>query len=136
MKKTTKPAKCGKVTSLSVSRLYNLGNYQNVKFDLTVQVGPGESASQTFTNVMWIINQLRPLRVPECQESYENAIKLPAETQSEYQKQHLEEWASEMTTWAEKKRRRAEAVAAFDDLGGVSKYTDHKEKWDDEDAPY
>lgn len=136
MKKTTKPAKCGKVTSLSVSRLYNLGNYQNVKFDLTVQIGPGESASQTFCNLTWILNQLRPLKTPDCQASYEQAIKLPEEQQSEYQKQHLQEWADQMSTWAEKKRRRSEAVAAFDALAGVSKYTDHTRNWDDDDQPF
>lgn len=135
MPKKTKQPKAGKITSISVSRLYNLGNYQNIKYDLTATIGPSESSEATFRSLHWILQKLKPLREPECKRSYEEAIKLTQEKQSEYQRAHVKEWAEEMAAWTLAKHHRSEAVRLLDDLGGTSTYTDHKASWDD-DEPF
>lgn len=136
MQKKTKLPKCGKVTSVSVSRLYNLGNYCNRRIDVSAVVGPGESASATLANLYWILERLGPIRKPSCFDEFEKATKKLAEQQSEWEKQNLEEWSATVSAYHTLKAQRSEALRLLDDLGGVSQYTDHKEKWEDDDPPF
>jgi hypothetical protein len=62
---------------------------------------------------------------------------LPAESQTEYQKANVAEWAKEMAACALKKQERVDALKMLDDLGGVTEFTDHKDKWDfNDDTPF
>jgi hypothetical protein len=136
MKKKTQPKKkAGKVTSVTISRLYNLGNYQNISYSLSAQVGPDESAEQTFRTLYWILSRLGPLQEPDCKDSLDEATKLPIEQQSEYQKANVKRWAEEMAAYHLMRSRKVEAIKLLDGLGGVSKFTDHKDNWD-EDEPF
>ena len=136
-KRKPKPPKVGRVKYVSVSRLYNLGNYENRKIDISAEVAPRESASQTAKNLWWICEALKPLRRPSSVESYEAAIKKPVSEQNEYEKNHLEEWQEEYKTFCIRKELREKAIGLLDDLGGATVYTDHKEKWDfGDDTPF
>ena len=123
--------KYGRISRFAISRLYNMGNYENCKFELTVDLRTGEDATESFRNAFWILKMLAPLRVPSCKDEYERAIKATDEEQSEWQKNHIKEWAEEMAAFSEKKRLRTVALKAFSELGGVSKHTDAKNEWDD-----
>lgn len=130
--KSTK-VKTGRVSSISVSRLYNLGNYQNVKYDLTCEVPRGASAEATLLEIVRIIRALGPIRSPECLPQLESAREKSLTERSEYQKAHFHEWLAEETSHRMKLNARMRAVHDLDRLGGVATYTDHKMSWQDDD---
>ena len=39
------------ITKITIGRLYNLGNYEHVRHDLTVEVKDGESAATAITGM-------------------------------------------------------------------------------------
>ena len=133
-KKTKNPA--SRITSISISRLYNLGNYQNIKYDLSAEVGPGESASEIFKELHFILSSLRPLARPHCLDDYERAVKKPTSEQGEYEKAHLQEWAEDIATYNERKRRRDQSVLKLNELGGSSFWKDAKANWETDDEPF
>ena len=136
--KTRKPKtpKLGRVSHLAISRLFNLGNYCNRKIEISAEVASGQSASETLQTLYQIVERLGPLRPPDCKGQYEAALRQAPSEQSEYVKEHLDEWNKEMANHALKQEQRGEALRALDDLGGFSKTTDHKESWDSDDTPF
>lgn len=134
-KKKKSPPKCGRVTSVGISRLFNLGNYCNRKIEISAQVGPGESAHDTLANLYWIVERLGPIHKPEACRQLEAATKKPAGEQSEYEKAHLDEWADEASRYHTRVADREMAIKLLDDLGAVTAERDHKSTWDD-DTPF
>jgi len=137
IKRKPKPPKCGRVSYVTVSRLYNLGNYENRKIEISAEIAPGQSAKQTVSNLWWICEVLKPLKRPSSVAQFEAAIKKTAQEQNEYEKNHLEEWREEFEKFSARKELRETAVKLLDDLGGVTVHTDHKDKWDfGDDTPF
>lgn len=134
--KTKKTTPKARVTSVSISRLYNLGNYQNVKYDLTAEVPKGAGAKRTLLELMYILQMLKPTRKPHCwDEATKAEKKLPSEL-SEREKMHLQEWQEECGAYRRHCMEREEAVSALDTLGGVSFPKDAKLTWEDRDDDY
>lgn len=135
MPKNAKPPKKLKtrITQITMAVLYNLGRYEHVRYELSAEVGPGESAKAAFEEVRYILAVLKPLRTPDCLASYNEACKLEDAQRSEYQKANIDAWASEVGAWNTAKARRADAIKALDTLGGNSKFRDAKQDWENQD---
>lgn len=141
MKKEQKPPVVSqnraRVTSISVSRLYNTGNYTNARYDLNVEIPPGVSANETFREVTAILGALRPLVRPSAIVSLENARNTLFKDLSDYQKQHMAEWEAEEKEYLQRKQLQDDMLKRLDDLGGTETYTDAKQNWEDDcDVPY
>lgn len=139
-KKTPKAPKKLKtrVTSISVGATFNCGNYENVRYDVSAEVGPGESATAAFQELRFIIAALKPVRKPDCASSYEAAAKLPDSEKSNYQKEHFQEWSDTMAAYHSRHAKRAEAIKMLDALGGNRNYRDAKQDWENDfdDSPF
>lgn len=129
--KTKKTTPKPRVTSVSVSRLYNLGNYQNVKYDLAAEVPKGASAAETLVSLSRILEALRPIRPPDCAGQLEDALKKSEADRSSWEKDHLQEWIHENDKHAAKLRRRGEAILSLDSLGGTLTFKDNSRDWED-----
>jgi hypothetical protein len=134
--KKVKKVKCGRVTHVGISRLFNLGNYCNRKIEIGAEVAQGQSASETMRRLFLITERLRPLRKPSCAASYEAAVKKAAEEQSEYEKANLPSWIAEMGDWTLATHLRLTALQELDDLGGHTDEKDAKTDWDIDDTPF
>lgn len=136
MKAKTKKPKA-RVTNISVSRLYNLGNYQNVKYDIAAEVPKGASAVETMRQLVHILQMLEPLRRPHSYSMFKEAIKKTNTEQSAYEKEHVKEWQEEAAAFELKRELRDKAFMALDDLGGSLIAKDAKDTWDDpDDTPF
>lgn len=141
-----------KVTKITIGRLYNLGSYEHVRYELTAEVPEGESAAKTVTALERVLSGLSPLK---------NAC-INSESEIERKKLEVEEmrtmpvvdWerryghckgaAAEVIARFEKslteeiqKRNKAlerakKARELFDDLGGAANWKDAKLDWEDE----
>lgn len=120
-----------RVTHVSISRLYNLGNYQNVKYEIGAEVPAEACAADVLKELFYILQMLKPLPVPHCKRDYERAIKKTNEELSNYEREQLEGWREEVERYDSRKRLRLEALTALDSLGGHSEFRDGKNSWDD-----
>lgn len=123
-----------KITQVSIARLYSLGNYEHVRFELTANVPEGCSAKDTFLGLAAVCGRLRPVKKPY---QYEHAMavlnKLP-EQQSESEKASLEEYAKIVGEYEGAKALQRGAFEALDDLGGTSKRGGRSK--DEDDVPW
>ena len=49
-----------KVTKINIGRLYNLGSYEHVRYDLTVEVPPNQSPTDAMVGLEKILSALNP----------------------------------------------------------------------------
>jgi len=148
-----------KVTRITIGRLFNLGNYEHIRYDITVDVAPGESAATAMVGLEKIVAGLAP----------ERAWGVASHGELELEGRHIEEMRSKFTaadyTEDEFRRRyghfegtpgeyiqrcaasheanaakRAKAVQRaasarklLEDIGGASNWKDAKLDWQDDD---
>jgi len=139
------------ISKITIGRLYNLGNYEHIRYEVTVDVAPGESAAQAVRGLENIMAGLKPIeKLPGVQSRTElkradatiTALKHMDEEQ--FQREYgwhgrtREEITQQLTEELQAKRektrlayeRAAQAREHFDNLGGASVYTDSKDDWD------
>jgi len=126
-----------RITTITVARLYNLGNYEHVRFEISAEVPKGGSPKQTLLDVSAIAARLKPVRKPY---DYDSAVavlnKLP-EQMSEYEKNHIEEYQEKVKDHAAAKALQHSAFELLEAIGGTSKITDAKDKWEtSDDCPW
>lgn len=144
--KTAKPH----ISRISIGRVYNLGNYEHVRYELTVEVPAGSSASKAIVGVEKLIAGLRPIkgvkspgeltydageisRMKEMSEDawqrqYGHCKGTRAEVTKRYEKAHAEN----VTKRTRALKRAAKARALFDSLNGSAAWKDAKLDWQDD----
>ena len=132
-KPKAKKVKTGRVSSIGISRLYNTGNYTNVRYDLSCQIEKGESAKATLLEMVRVLHMLRPISRPSCLDQLEAARKTPLTQRSEYVKMHYPDWLREEAEYKREMARRRQAVEDLDRMGGTATMLDHKLSWEDND---
>ena len=120
------------MTFVSISRLYNLGNYQNVKYEIGAEVPDGQNATDVFKELRFIMAALKPIAKPDCIHEYRRALKETEESRSTYQKEHFTEWEEAIAAYTKRFELREQALKALDSLGGNALYRDAKNEWDDD----
>lgn len=146
-----------RISKITVGRLYNLGSYEHIRYELTVDVPDGESAAKAIIGIEKILIGLKP----------EKTTAVPSQTDLKHEANHIEEMikyyrehteevfdqkyghyegsASEYITRCQtshqnnlQKRmewetREKKARILFDDLGGASEWKDCKLDWETDD---
>src|SRR5438552_16974521 len=51
-----------KTTKITLGRLYNLGNYEHLRYEMTVEIADGESATDALLGLEKIMDALKPER--------------------------------------------------------------------------
>lgn len=144
-----------RITKITIGRLYNLGNYEHVRYDLTAEVAPGESARKALIGLEKIVMALAPEKQAcvHTRGELEREINRVAEMRKrlkelgadEFRRRegHLEGTPLEyirrcQQTVAENQKRRgdyerrcAKAREYLDAIGGAEKWKDAKLDWQD-----
>ncbi len=138
------------ISKLTIGRLFNLGNYEHIRYELTVDVQPGE-ASEAVLGVETLLRALNPKRPCGVMTDSElaqakNKIDLIRSMTDEAVRRNygmskyglirrytadLAEATSKTELW---RVRQKSARKLFDDLGGASQYRDAKQDWEDFDT--
>jgi hypothetical protein len=143
--------KQARISRITVGRLYNLGNYENVRYDLTVEIPEGQSAVTAIVGLEKIIAGMAPIRGVKSEAEIGNdAFRVEAMkklTTDDWNRQfgHCKGYREEVTARYEKdckadklKRNKAIKLAAkaralFNSLGGAAQWKDAKLNWQDGD---
>lgn len=144
-----------RATKLTVARLYNLGSYEHVRYEISVEVAEGESAATALIGLERILGALNPKSSTKSREElkreqenidYMNEqLGLHGPEEFTYKHGHFEGTPQEYIERCTKshlenvaKRDKWEARAAkarqlLEDLGGAANWKDAKLEWDDND---
>jgi len=142
-----------RISKVTVGRLFNLGSYEHIRYELTVEIPEGASASETIIAIERLYHALNPNNLRVCKSEMElkrDAVSLQEETlmtDEEFGRRHGHSYAGSRDEYLarcrvshlQEKERRAKIVALqknarilFDDLGGAAKYKDAKLDWEDD----
>ena len=147
------------ITKITIGRLYNLGSYEHVRYELTAEVPQGESAAVAIIGMEKIIAALSPKTSTHSRDELDREKRQVEEmhrklsdegpdefhryyghdfvgTPEEYigrcEKSHAENVARREAWEARSKKARL----LLDDLGGAANWRDAKLDWDNDlDAP-
>ena len=125
-----------RVSKITVARLFNLGNYEHIRYEITADVPKGGSPKQTLMDALRIVALLKPIPKPYELESYRELLKKDASELTEREKERLDSVVKTVGTYDMCVKRRTDAIEMLDDVGGVSVRTDGKAKWEDDDPPF
>lgn len=120
-----------KVSRITIARLYNLGNYEHVRYEISIDIPPGGSAKNTLTDLMEILKGLKPIKRSFEYESAMAVTGKPYPELSEAEREHLDEMYEIIGAHNAMLAERRAAVAKLDALGGTAKRMDAKDQWDD-----
>jgi hypothetical protein len=140
-----------KITTIKIARLHNLGNYEHVRYELSAEIGPSESATQCVIGLENILNDLDPKPPADVKSSselsqgklrLERITSLPPEEfdtefgfdrgdRDDYIKRLEEDMANAIQKRLEWEKRRETALQMLDNIGGTTKWTDCKQQWED-----
>ena len=134
-----------RVTRLTLGRVYNLGNYENMRVEVQVEVPTGSSATAAFVTVERLLSELGE-SCPVEEYAYNSAMNRAALTDEQWKErcgderweaekaEALKEFAAldqEMKAW---KHHQARARNMLDNLNATYTSKDHKLDWEsDED---
>ncbi len=142
-----------RISRISVGRVYNLGNYEHVRYELTVEIPEGESAATAITGVEKIIAGLSPLKnaciknpseierarkeveemrvmpAVDWERRYGHCKGTPSEIIERYEAQLNEDIAKAASAIARAKCARS----MFDNLSGAAEWKDAKQNWSNDD---
>lgn len=138
-----------RISRITLGRLHNLGNYEHVRYEVTVELTPGTSPASVARELEDTLNALEP-KQPVSDWDLRQAVKTlalpepalepkddddPFETpQQVLQRKRADRERARLhierhETWV---KSRDAALRRFDALGGSAQWTDAKDRWDDQ----
>lgn len=127
------------ISRLTVSKVANLGNYENRKIEISVNFSKPGDVGEKFTEIEQIIDDIN------CTKDFDqyalrqarNYLSTPSGELSEFDVQRLPHYRKTVEDYEKLESRRKEAIEKLNRFGGVSEYRDAKDDWDDDDdRPY
>lgn len=121
-----------KVTRVGVGRLHNLGNYEHIRYDITVDLANGENPGLIISRLEKLLGALKPITADY---DYQRAIKVMSDPElaKDEPARNIEIYKARIEKHEKAVARRERALTLFGALGGASQYTDAKDKWEDDD---
>lgn len=142
------------VSKITVARLYNLGNFEHCRYELTIDIPAGESAGTALLGAERILEALNPKTSTHDRDDLDRGLRRLRELETdlvldenEFRRKHghivgtpteYHARCSEMHNVEVMKRDAWEAGQAkarklLDDLGGAANWKDAKLDWEDDD---
>lgn len=125
-----------RVTKVTIGRLYNLGNYEHVRYEISVEIPDGSDAGEATTRLKKLLWAMRPAKH---EYGYEHAAAILADPETMLRNYDEEERAKtlaqsqELVTRVQAARKRVkDAVAALGNLQLATQFKDAKEEWDED----
>ncbi len=117
---------------IRIGRTYNAGNYENHRYDLTLEI-PDDADPLTILAIgEKAIEALRPMDDLYEEDYKRECLRKDHSELSEYVIEQLPEWRKELEELDKKREQRAKALESFKLLGGQSSYKDAKETWEEQ----
>lgn len=129
MDTTTQP----RVSKITIGRLHNLGNYEHVRYEITVEVPEANQAAAVLVNLENVLERLDP-KPPVSDYDLKRAtvaLAKPVEEWPEWERDNEPAYLSYLARHKEWSAGQEAARLALNDIGGTTVYVDAKDKWED-----
>jgi len=120
------------ITKITIGRLHNLGSYEHIRYEVTVEIPEGNHAGATIQTVTQLLDDLEP-KQPHLDYDVNRArrkLEEPLEEWEEWERSNkpiYEKYVAEHEAWKQKRKAAHEALG---NLPVESSYKDAKEDWD------
>lgn len=123
-----------RVESIYVERLFNLGNYENIKYGVRVAIGQDEDPGLALASLERIFNDLRDDGGVDKYElsRAKRTLEKPEAELDDLDKRYLDSYREKIRLHEEAKERRRRARQSLAALNYTSEHKDHKEDWADD----
>lgn len=120
------------VTRIAIGRLHNLGNYEHIRYDVTVDLTNGDNPGLIIHRLEKLLGALAPVKTDY---EYQRAVRVMSnpELAKDETISNIEIYKARIEKHDKAVARRERALILFGALGGASEYTDAKLKWEDDD---
>lgn len=120
-----------RVTRLSIGRLCNLGNYEHIRYEVTVDIPEGADVAKTLVHIETALNTMA-VRPPDGWQlsSAKHALAKPVEALAPHERDQLDTYKAIVRRSEEWAAKQAYARNMLADFGLSSEFTDHKDKWE------
>ena len=143
-----------RISRITVGRLFNLGNYEHVRYDITVEIPDGASSTKAMIGLERIMEGLAPLKMLKTADDFKREaerIKRIKEMSTEawnleYQyakgsrQEIIKRYEADLRKEIAKAKRATDkaekARKLLDDLGGAMMFKDAKLSWDNDHDDY
>jgi hypothetical protein len=127
-----------RVSRIHVGRVYNLGNYENLRIEVTVDIGTEDDPGKVLGSVKRILNDLHAKSGVDSYrlKTAKEALAKPEAELDEFDKDRLDHFREIVAKVERAKKRRAAAREALLTLNYASEHRDAKEDWEDDDDYY
>lgn len=123
-----------RVTHITIGRTINVGDYSNIRYEVGVDIGVGDSAAAVLAVLDTVLANIQQPKKPAMVEQYEKMAAIPEEKRDEQAKAYLssDRILAEVDAYNQRLKRWNNARALLDDLAGNEVYKDHKAQWMDD----
>lgn len=120
-----------KVSRIAIGRLHNLGNYEHIRFDVTVDLSDGDDPGVVIARLEKLLAALKPVTKDY---DYERALRIMSDPEqaADETSRNVEVYKRRIEKHDKAMERRARALELFAALGGQSEHVDAKDKWEDD----
>lgn len=127
------------ISRLTVSKVTNLGNYENRKVEISVNFAKAEKVGDVVIEIEQIIEDLNCLKSFSQSElsRARKGLEKPSAELDEYDIKRIPEWKETIAKFEALEKRRQLAIEKLNDFGGEYQFNDAKDSWDDnDDSPW
>lgn len=124
------------ISRLTVSKVANLGNYENRKIEISVNFSSsGAPVGNVLSEVEQIIDDINCLNGFDqfSLRQARNGLAKPTAEIDDFDVQRIPKWKEVVANYEELKARRETALEKLNQFGGTSDYRDAKTDWDDDE---
>jgi hypothetical protein len=136
-----------RISRFTIGRLYNLGNYEHIRYELTVDVAEGRSAAVALSNTLKLLKAVSP-KPPVSSSDYSQAKSQLSDPQAWHKniadkreraraiKTMVEDAKNTVKKFEVWEERRRAAQLVLDNIGASTEFKDAKLSWGEHDVDW
>lgn len=126
---------------IQIERVFNLGNYEHVRYSIGLSVHPGMCPYEVFKVAKAIIQNLEPVKPDSETQHALRVLEGPAEDLTDSNTPHLDKYRDLKRKHKAKIDKREAFLTLLKTLGGQVQFKDAKDSWsdyinDDDECPW
>src|SRR5687768_11640247 len=126
-----------RVSKITIARLHNCGNYEHIRYEITVDVATGANPASVVEEIEGVLDDLKPLRGGDYDYELVRAravLAKPANELTSLEASNLDVYRDRVRKADEAAQKRQRAYERLSSFGGSAVFTDAKENWSDDFA--
>ena len=118
------------LSRITIGRLYNLGNYEHIRYELSLDVPDGVNPKEVLSAGQKIMMALKPIKMTYEETQAKNTLAASAQSLSAHDLLRIEEHKRTIEGYNRKLQQRESVLELLRTLGGAEEFKDAKDRWE------